>query len=114
MLLAGSMLLCACGGGSSQAKEIDLDALAAELTDSGAFTDLLSQPADGVAARLYSFEDGDNIRFADKEYHNAEHRYLKDADDMYAQYVLDSDGNITQTLAEGATVEWQKGCKPAK
>ena len=23
-------------------------------------------------------------------------------------------GNITQTVAEGATVEWQKGCKPAK
>lgn len=23
-------------------------------------------------------------------------------------------GNITQTLAEGAAVEWQKGCKPSK
>ena len=23
-------------------------------------------------------------------------------------------GNITQTVAEGATVEWQKGCKPTK
>ena len=58
--LAMLLALCACGGGSgSQAKEIDLDALAAELMDSGAFTDILSQPADGVAARLYDFEDGD-------------------------------------------------------
>ncbi len=58
-LLAAAMLaaLCACGGGSKTA--IDLDALAAELTASDAFTDALSQPADGVAARLYDFSDGD-------------------------------------------------------
>lgn len=64
--LAMLLALCACGGGSgsgSQAKEIDLDALAAELMDSGAFTDILSQPADGVAARLYDFEDGDVTKY---------------------------------------------------
>jgi len=59
MLLAVVMLaaLCACGGGSG-AKEVDLDALAAELTGSDVFSDILNQPADGVAARLYDIEDG--------------------------------------------------------
>ena len=59
MLLAVVMLaaLCACGGGSG-AKEVDLDALAAELTGSDAFSDILNPPADGVAARLYNIEDG--------------------------------------------------------
>ena len=63
ILMALAMLagLCACGGGG-EAKEIDLDALAAELTACEAFTDILSQPADGVAARLYGFEDGDVVK----------------------------------------------------
>lgn len=61
--LAMLLALCACGGGGSSAgKEIDLDALASELTASGAFSDLLSQPADGVAARLYDFADGDVVK----------------------------------------------------
>ncbi len=51
------LALCACGGGG--AKEVDLDALAAELLASGGFTDTLSQPAEGVAQRLYDFEEGD-------------------------------------------------------
>ena len=48
--------LCACGG--SGAKEIRLDALAEELVASDAFSDILSEPADGVAARLYDIADG--------------------------------------------------------
>ena len=59
MLLAIVMLaaLCACGGGA-QEKDVDLSALAAELVASDAFSDILNQPADGVAARLYDIEDG--------------------------------------------------------
>ena len=59
LILAVVMLaaLCACGGGSG-AKEIKLDALAEELVGSDAFSDILNQPADGVAARLYDIEDG--------------------------------------------------------
>ena len=60
LALCMALSLCACGG--SKAKEIDLDALAEELLASGAFTDLLSQPAAGVAARLYGFEDGDVVK----------------------------------------------------
>ena len=58
IVLAVVMLaaLCACGG--KTAKEVDLEALAAELIDAGAFSDILNQPADGVAARLYDIEDG--------------------------------------------------------
>lgn len=54
-----ALSLCACGGGQKAEKEIDLDALAGALLDSGAFTDLLSPPADGVAARLYDFDEAD-------------------------------------------------------
>lgn len=56
--LAMLLALCACGGGGSK-KDVDLDALASELTASGAFTDIMSQPADGVPSRLYGFQDGD-------------------------------------------------------
>ncbi len=50
--------LCACGGSGSR-KDIDPEALAQALLDSGAFTDLLSRPADGVAARLYGYAEED-------------------------------------------------------
>ena len=59
LALALALSLCACGGTSKGTKSVDLDALAAELLDSGVFTDIMSQPADGVAARLYGFEDAD-------------------------------------------------------
>ena len=52
LALAG---LTACGGG---AKTVDIDALAADLTASGAFSDILNPPAEGVAARLYDLPDG--------------------------------------------------------
>ncbi len=52
MMLAG---LCACG---SKTASVDLDALASDLTAGAAFSDTLSRPADGVAARLYDIEDG--------------------------------------------------------
>ena len=57
-ILAAVMIaaLCACGGSGS--KEIDLNRMAEELVGSAAFSDTLSQPADGVAARLYDIGDG--------------------------------------------------------
>ena len=62
LVLALGMLLSLCACGGSKAKEIDLDALAEELLASGAFTDLLSQPAASVAGRLYGFEEGDVVK----------------------------------------------------
>ena len=61
MLLAALLLaaaLCGCGGGKN-AKTIDLDALGAELAQSEVFTDTMSQPAEGIAARIYGFEEAD-------------------------------------------------------
>jgi hypothetical protein len=62
-ILTLALMLCfsACGGGSSSdtAKDIDLTALAADLLDSGAFTDLLNQTADNVPAKLYGYDEAD-------------------------------------------------------
>lgn len=58
LALVLALSLCACGGGSG-GKDIDAEALAGALLDGGAFTDLLSRPADGVAARLYGYDEGD-------------------------------------------------------
>ena len=50
LMLAG---LCSCGG-----KTVDIDALADDLLASGAFSDTLSEPAAGVAERLYDIQSG--------------------------------------------------------
>ena len=59
LLLVSVLLLalCACGGGSG--KTIDLNALAQELISGGVFTDTMSQPAEGIPARIYGFQDAD-------------------------------------------------------
>ena len=50
--------LCACGG-KGGAKEIDLEALAQELTAAGIFTDTMSRAADDLPARIYGLAEGD-------------------------------------------------------
>ncbi len=58
-VLAAAMLLvtAACGGG--KAVEVDMEALAAELLDSGAFTDILSQVPDTAAPVTYGLDAAD-------------------------------------------------------
>ena len=53
--------LCACGG-KGGGKEIDLEALAQELTDSGIFTDVMSRAADDLPARIYGLGEGDAVK----------------------------------------------------
>lgn len=54
-----AMILClsACGGGGS--KSVDLEKLAQELLDSGAFTDVMSKPAENVPAMIYGYNAAD-------------------------------------------------------
>lgn len=59
MALALALSLCACGGSGGSGKDVDLAAAAQELLDSGAFTDLLNPPPEGVGARLYGFDEAD-------------------------------------------------------
>ena len=59
-VLAMVLCLSACGGDSG--KSVDLDKLAKELLDSGAFSDTLSEPAEGVAAKMYNFEVDDVVK----------------------------------------------------
>lgn len=56
VLLLGS--LCACGQ-KTALPEVALSELGQALAECGAFSDVMSQPAEGVAPRLYGFEDGD-------------------------------------------------------
>lgn len=60
VLLFGT--LCACGGKSS-GRDIDIQALAQELVESGAFSDVMSPLSDNVAKRMYDFEDEDAESF---------------------------------------------------
>lgn len=53
--------LCACGG-KGGAKEIDLEALAQELTAAGIFTDTMSRAADDLPARIYGLAEGDAVK----------------------------------------------------
>ena len=53
--------LCACGGRGG-AKEIDLEALAQELTAAGIFTDTMSRAADDLPARIYGLAEGDAVK----------------------------------------------------
>ncbi len=58
-VLAAAMILilAACGGG--KAVEVDMEALAAELLDSGAFTDILSRVPDAAALVTYGLDAED-------------------------------------------------------
>ena len=62
LVLALCLTLCACGGKKEEAKAVDLDALGAELTAGELFSDTMSQPAEGLAARLYGFNEADVAR----------------------------------------------------
>ena len=53
--------LCACGGRGG-AKEIDLEALAQELTAAGIFTDTMSRAGDDLPARIYGLGEGDAVK----------------------------------------------------
>lgn len=55
LALAMCLSLAACGGD----KEADLQDMAKELKDSGAFTDQLSEPAEGVAQQIYGYDAAD-------------------------------------------------------
>lgn len=56
-LLTLAMILClaSCGGD----KDVDLEKLAKELLDSGAFTDQMSAPAEGVPQQIYGYDGAD-------------------------------------------------------
>lgn len=58
MALALALSLCACGG-SGSGKDVDLASAAQQILDTGAFSDILSQPPEGVGARLYGFDEAD-------------------------------------------------------
>ena len=60
LVLALAAGLCACGGsGGASDKAVDLSSAAEDILGSGAFSDILSQPPEGVAARLYGYDEGD-------------------------------------------------------
>ena len=54
MVLAMVLCLASCGS-----KEADLKDMAKDLLDSGAFTDQLNEPAEGVAQQIYGFDAAD-------------------------------------------------------
>ncbi len=59
-ILAVALFLCLISGCKEEApKELDAEAMASALLDSGAFTDLLSPVSGDVAKALYKYDGGD-------------------------------------------------------
>ena len=58
-VLAMVLCLAACGSGGD--KSVNLDKLAKELLDSGAFSDVMSVPPEGAPAMTYGFDANDVV-----------------------------------------------------